>query len=184
MPNRDHDKSNVSWMEEFKLQAIKAFKGDIFSRSDPNIVRNQVYVTISYISHPTGGNTENKSMNKVYGFEGEDRVDGVKLSDIRLIDWFCEPPEQGLMCEILWSDPHSHCLGEAPASVHEGKLITVFSAPNYCDQIGNKGAFVRFKAPDMKPDIVTFSAATEGLSLKYRETFRPPQERKQYGSRT
>ncbi|KAF5824153.1 putative protein-serine/threonine phosphatase [Helianthus annuus] len=32
-------------------------------------------------------------------------TDGVKLSDIRAIDWFCEPPEEGLMCEILWSGP-------------------------------------------------------------------------------
>ncbi|GKV49622.1 hypothetical protein SLEP1_g56363 [Rubroshorea leprosula] len=41
---------------------------------------------------------------------------------------------------------------------HDGKLITVFSAPNYCDQMGNKGAFIRFEAPDLKPNIVTFSA--------------------------
>ncbi|MFS8011704.1 putative protein-serine/threonine phosphatase [Helianthus anomalus] len=32
-------------------------------------------------------------------------IDGVKISDIRAIDWFCEPPEEGLMCEILWSGP-------------------------------------------------------------------------------
>ncbi|PWA41234.1 serine/threonine-protein phosphatase 5 [Artemisia annua] len=41
---------------------------------------------------------------------------------------------------------------------HDGKLITVFSAPNYCDQMGNKGAFIRFEAPTMEPKIVTFSA--------------------------
>ncbi|KAF7833541.1 serine/threonine-protein phosphatase 5 isoform X1 [Senna tora] len=88
------------------------------------------------------GNHESKSMNKIYGFEGEVRsklsetfvelfaevfcclplahvinekvfvvhgglfsVDGVKLSDIRAINRFCEPPEEGLMCELLWSDP-------------------------------------------------------------------------------
>mmetsp|Transcript_19722 Transcript_19722/g.29628 ORF Transcript_19722/g.29628 Transcript_19722/m.29628 type:complete len:539 (-) Transcript_19722:96-1712(-) len=27
---------------------------------------------------------------------------------------------------------------------HEGKTITVFSAPNYCDTMGNKGAFIHF----------------------------------------
>lgn len=32
-----------------------------------------------------------------------------------------------------------------------GNCLTVFSAPNYCDQMGNKGAYVRFKAPDMNP---------------------------------
>lgn len=80
------------------------------------------------------GNHESKSMNKIYGFEGEVRsklsetfvelfaevfcclplahvindkvfvvhgglfsVDGVKLSDIRAIDRFCEPPEEGML---------------------------------------------------------------------------------------
>ncbi|OMO83889.1 Tetratricopeptide TPR-1 [Corchorus capsularis] len=177
------------------------------------------------------GNHESKSMNKIYGFEGEVKsklndtfvelfaevfcclplahvinqkvfvvhgglfsVDGVKLSDIRAIDRFCEPPEEGLMCELLWSDPQpfpgrgpskrgvglsfgadvtkkflqdnnldlvvrSHEVKDEGYEIeHDGKLITVFSAPNYCDQMGNKGAFIRFKAPDLKPDIVTFSA--------------------------
>ncbi|XP_034905216.1 serine/threonine-protein phosphatase 5 isoform X1 [Populus alba] len=177
------------------------------------------------------GNHESKSMNKIYGFEGEVRsklsetfvelfaevfcclplahvingkvfvvhgglfsVDGVKLSDIKAIDRFCEPPEEGLMCELLWSDPQpfpgrgpskrgvglsfgkdvtqrflqdnnldlvvrSHEVKDEGYEIeHDGKLITVFSAPNYCDQMGNKGAFIRFEAPDLKPNIVTFSA--------------------------
>ena len=33
----------------------------------------------------------------------------------------------------------------------DGKLVTVFSAPNYCDQMGNKGALLRF---DNKGDYV------------------------------
>ncbi|KAG4920943.1 hypothetical protein JHK86_049756 [Glycine max] len=177
------------------------------------------------------GNHESKSMNKIYGFEGEVRsklnetfvelfaevfcclplahvinekvfvvhgglfsVDGVKVSDIRSINRFCEPPEEGLMCELLWSDPQplpgrgpskrgvglsfgadvtkrflqennldlvvrSHEVKDEGYEIeHDGKLITVFSAPNYCDQMGNKGAFIRFEAPDLKPNIVTFSA--------------------------
>lgn len=177
------------------------------------------------------GNHESRSMNKIYGFEGEVKaklnetcaelfaevfcclplahvindkvfvvhgglfsVDGVKLSDIKAIDRFCEPPEEGLMCELLWSDPQPQ-LGRGPSKrgvglsfgedvtkrflqennldlvvrshevkdegyeiEHGGKLITVFSAPNYCDQMGNKGAFIRFNAPELKPDIVSFSA--------------------------
>lgn len=40
-----------------------------------------------------------------------------------------------------------------------GKLITVFSAANYCGEEGNKGAFVRFKdANILKPDIIQFEA--------------------------
>ncbi|KAG6419428.1 hypothetical protein SASPL_121650 [Salvia splendens] len=172
--------------------------------------------------------------NKVFVVHGGlFSVDGVKLSDIRAIDRFCEPPEEGLMCELLWSDPQPQ-LGRGPSKrgvglsfggdvtkrflednnldlvvrshevkdegyeiEHDGKLITVFSAPNYCDQVmllelehssllvnfiamnllcsklkpvpasefllilpqmGNKGAFIRFEAPDLKPNIATFSA--------------------------
>jgi hypothetical protein len=40
---------------------------------------------------------------------------------------------------------------------HDGKCITVFSAPNYCDQMGNKGAFIRF-GKDMKPQFTQFTA--------------------------
>ncbi|KAM1865997.1 hypothetical protein ACFX13_008900 [Malus domestica] len=120
-------------------------------------------------------------------------VDGVKLSDIREINRFCEPPQEGLMCELLWSDPQatpgrgpskrgsgvsfggdvtrrflqdndlslvvrSHELkGEGYEFEHDERLVTVFSAPNYCDQFGNKGAFIRFEGPDCA-QIFTFSA--------------------------
>jgi len=40
---------------------------------------------------------------------------------------------------------------------HHGLLVTVFSAPNYCDQMGNKGAFIRFEH-DMVPHFNTFTA--------------------------
>ncbi|XP_057526802.1 serine/threonine-protein phosphatase 5-like isoform X2 [Amaranthus tricolor] len=192
------------------------------------------------------GNHESRSMNKIYGFEGEVRsklnetfvelfaevfcclplahvlnekvfvvhgglfsVDGVKLSDIKAIDRFCEPPEEGLMCEVLWSDPQPN-RGRGPSKrgvglsfgpdvtkrflldnnldlvvrshevkdegyeiEHDGKLITVFSAPNYCDQMGNKGAFIRFEAPELKPNIVTFSAVShpDVKPMAYAENF-------------
>ena len=39
-----------------------------------------------------------------------------------------------------------------------GKVITIFSAPNYCDQTGNKGAWVKFNGKEMKPVFTTFEA--------------------------
>ena len=42
--------------------------------------------------------------------------------------------------------------------MHDGYCITVFSAPNYCDQMGNKGAFIRFNGKDMVPHFTTYEA--------------------------
>ena len=106
--------------------------------------------------------------------------DDVTLDDLRKIDRRREPPDEGLMSEVMWSDPQA-MPGRAPSKrgvglsfgpdvtasflernrlklvvrSHEvrdegyeveqgGKLVTIFSAPNYCDQMGNKGAFIRF----------------------------------------
>jgi hypothetical protein len=43
---------------------------------------------------------------------------------------------------------------------HDGLLVTVFSAPNYCDQMGNKGAYVCFNGNDMVPHFTTFEVRT------------------------
>lgn len=177
------------------------------------------------------GNHEARSLNRIYGFQGEVKKkydddiyecfcdlfctlplghvlnnkvlvvhgglfskDGVKLNDLKDIQRFKEPPEQGLMCEILWSDPcklngrqpskrgvglcfgpdvakrflddnglellvRSHEVKDAGYEVEaDGKVITIFSAPNYCDQMGNKGALIRFKGDTMTPRFVQFSA--------------------------
>lgn len=40
---------------------------------------------------------------------------------------------------------------------HDGQLITIFSAPNYCDRMDNKGALIRFGA-DMIPHFTCFEA--------------------------
>ncbi|KAJ1604299.1 putative phosphoprotein phosphatase related [Cryptosporidium canis] len=41
---------------------------------------------------------------------------------------------------------------------HDGKCITVFSAPNYCDSMGNKGAFIKIYEYDLRPNFVQFYA--------------------------
>ena len=40
----------------------------------------------------------------------------------------------------------------------DGRVITIFSAPNYCDQMGNKGAFIKLSGKDMVPKYTTFNA--------------------------
>jgi serine/threonine-protein phosphatase 5 len=39
----------------------------------------------------------------------------------------------------------------------DGKCITVFSAPNYCDQVGNKGAYLHIKRGESKPTAISFT---------------------------
>ncbi|KAI7870813.1 Serine/threonine-protein phosphatase-like protein 5 [Spinellus fusiger] len=121
--------------------------------------------------------------------------DDVTLDDIRNIDRLAlrQPGSEGLMCELLWSDPQpqpgrepnkrgvgiqfgpdvtkaflernnldmlirSHEVKEEGYVIeHDGKCVTVFSAPNYCDMVGNKGAYINI-TPDMALDYVTFEA--------------------------
>jgi len=120
--------------------------------------------------------------------------DDVKLDDIRKVNRNQEPPDEGLMTEMLWSDPQpgvgripskrgvgvafgkdvtenflktndlklvirSHEMKENGYTVeHDGQLITVFSAPNYCDQMGNKGAFIKLDGKTLTPKYTTFSS--------------------------
>jgi len=119
--------------------------------------------------------------------------DGVTLNDIKSVNRVRQPPDEGIFCELLWSDPspfngrqpnkrgvgiafgpdvthkflndnkleliiRSHEVKEEGYLVEaDGRLITVFSAPNYCDQAGNKGAIVKLNS-DMKPTFITFAA--------------------------
>lgn len=120
--------------------------------------------------------------------------DDVTLDEIRKIHRNRQPPEDGPMCELLWSDPQPQN-GRAPSKrgvgcqfgpdvtskflevnnldyiirshevknngyeiAHNGKCITVFSAPNYCDTMGNKGAFITLKGKVMIPSYTTYEA--------------------------
>ena len=50
-------------------------------------------------------------------------------------------------------------VGTGYSVVHDGCLATVFSAPNYCDVLGNDGAYATLTAPDMVPVYTTFKAS-------------------------
>jgi len=117
----------------------------------------------------------------------------VSLQELKSIYRNHQPPDSGLMCELLWSDPQpfpgvapnkrgvgvafgpdvthkflkqnnldllirSHEVKEEGYLVEaDGKLITVFSAPNYCDQAGNKGAVVKLN-DSLQTNFIQFTA--------------------------
>lgn len=119
--------------------------------------------------------------------------DDVTLEAIRNTERNRQPPESGIMCELLWSDPqpqNGRCPSKRGVGVsfgpdvtadfckrnnleyiirshevkpegyevaHNGKCITIFSAPNYCDQMGNKGAFISLTS-DLVPRFTTYEA--------------------------
>ncbi|KAI4497466.1 hypothetical protein M0802_007477 [Mischocyttarus mexicanus] len=120
--------------------------------------------------------------------------DNVTLEEIKQIDRNRQPPEEGVMCDLLWSDPQpqmgraaskrgvgvqfgpdvtqsflalnnldyivrSHEVKDEGYEIgHDGKCITVFSAPNYCDTMGNKGAFITLNGKDMTPYFTSYTA--------------------------
>ncbi|SBT37435.1 serine/threonine protein phosphatase 5, putative (PP5) [Plasmodium ovale wallikeri] len=64
----------------------------------------------------------------------------------------------------------SHEVRDEGYSIEQnGLLYTVFSAPNYCDIMKNKGAFLKFKGNSSKPECVTFTEVKHPNvpSLKY-----------------
>lgn len=135
--------------------------------------------------------------------------DGISLEDMRKIDRDQQPPDSGMMCDMLWSDPQladgkgpskrgisyqfgpdvtqkfcqdngldyiirSHEVKDEGYDVqHNGKCITIFSAPNYCDQMANKGAFITLRPPDLKPVFTQFEAVKHPPiePMKYANNF-------------
>ena len=49
---------------------------------------------------------------------------------------------------------------------HDGRCITVFSAPNYCDDMGNLGAYIVFEG-SLEPRIETFAAVAHPPARPY-----------------
>lgn len=103
------------------------------------------------------------------------------LDDIKEIERPTEVPDDGLLCDLLWSDPRKNCgegwvpndrgvsyvfsetlvrkflrrnhldlICRAHQVVEQGyeffakrQLVTIFSAPNYCNEFDNSGGVMR-----------------------------------------
>jgi serine/threonine-protein phosphatase 5 len=173
------------------MNKIYGFLGEIKHKYDDKVM--DVFSRLFQVL-PLAATIEGKVFVVHGGLSTQDG--GVSLDEINAINRFCEPPQSGLMSDLMWSDPQPQ-VGRSPSKrglgfsfgpdytnafleknglqlvirshevrdegyelEHGGKCITVFSAPNYCDQMGNKGAMIRFEsAEDMsKPQFIKFEA--------------------------
>lgn len=174
--------------ETVNMNKMYGFEGEVKAKYDSEVMdlfsNVFCYLPLGYVL--------NNRVLVVHG--GLFAQDGVKLSDIDSTNRVREPPESGIMCDILWSDPikingrhpskrgtsinfgpdvahsflnengldilvRSHEVKDEGYEVEaDGRVITIFSAPNYCDQMGNKGAFIRFKGNEMRPKFTQFTA--------------------------
>ncbi|ORM39444.1 Serine/threonine-protein phosphatase 5 [Babesia sp. Xinjiang] len=174
--------------ETESLNKCYGFKGEALAKYDDKMYtlfrESFCYLPLGYVI--------NKKVLVVHG--GLFENDGVTLDDLRRIDRVREPPDEGLMTDMLWSDPkptsgrtpskrgvacefgpdvtskflqdnnlelviRSHEVKQEGYEVdHHGQIITIFSAPNYCDQMGNKGAFIRLNGKDCTFTFTQFDA--------------------------
>jgi len=173
--------------ETKNMNRIYGFEGEVKAKFDDKIFQLCLEV---FEWLPLAATIENKIFVTHGGLPVEP---GVTLNDVRRIKRGMEPPENGLMSDLLWSDPQPFP-GKAPSKrgvgfafgpditaafleknnlsllvrshevkeegylvEHGGKTITVFSAPNYCDTMGNKGAFIHFDS-SLKPKFTQYEA--------------------------
>jgi len=192
--------------ETKNMNRIYGFEGEVKAKYDDKIF--ELFLEL-FCHIPLAATIE----NKIFITHGGLPVVPTSLDDIRKITRGCEPPESGLMSDLLWSDPQPFP-GMAPSKrgvgysfgpditqaflkkndlnllvrshevkdegylvEHEGNCITIFSAPNYCDSMGNKGAFIHFDStlepkftqfesvphPDVKP--MAYAAGMGGLYM-------------------
>lgn len=173
--------------ETKNMNRIYGFEGEVKAKYDDNIFRLFLEV---FEWLPLAAVVAEKIFVTHGGLPTQPNV---SLADLASIKRGMEPPEMGLMSDLLWSDPQpfpgkspskrgvgfsfgpditqafldrngldllvrSHEVKEEGYVVeHGGKTITVFSAPNYCDTMGNKGAFIHFE-PSLEPKFTKFDA--------------------------
>lgn len=59
------------------------------------------------------------------------------------------------------------CCMNGYAQHHNGQVLTVFSAPNYCGQVGNRGALIRFDDShhQQNPLFLVYDASSSSFSM-------------------
>ena len=184
MSRGNHEDKSINTRYGFKFEVLNKFN------SDMRILDcfNEFYKFLPL------GHILNNEILIIHG--GLFSKDGVTLNELKQINRFRDIPLEGLMCELLWNDPHdlngtmpsqrgagvyfgpditekflrennlkllirSHEVRNEGYSIEVGgQTITVFSAPNYCDTVGNKGALIKYINGDLNnPYFIKFDAS-------------------------
>ncbi|CAB1321793.1 unnamed protein product [Coregonus sp. 'balchen'] len=150
----------------FPPESNYLFLGDYVDRGKQSL--ETICLLLAYkIKYPENffllrGNHECASINRIYGFYDEWlSPDLQSMEQIRRVMRPTDVPDQGLLCDLLWSDPDKDVLGwgendrgvsftfGSEVVVEDGyeffakrQLVTLFSAPNYCGEFDNAGAMM------------------------------------------
>ncbi|KAI9099290.1 Metallo-dependent phosphatase-like protein [Phlyctochytrium arcticum] len=184
------------------MNKVYGFEGEVKAKYSDSCFRlfSEIFNAIPV------GNLVNDKILVVHG--GLFSRDNVTMDELRKIDRFKQPSNEGLMCELLWSDPQE-APGRSPSKrgvgiqfgpdvtenflkhnnldmlirshevkqngyeiTHNGKCVTIFSAPNYCDSVGNKGAYIHVM-PDLTLKYNQFTAVPHPpvRAMQYAGTF-------------
>tara|TARA_B100001057_G_C22855617_1_gene952565 strand:+ start:1187 stop:2143 length:957 start_codon:yes stop_codon:yes gene_type:complete len=165
----NHECPDVNKNYGFYQECLERFKNEKIDNSD--YVFNQINLTLCSIPLAALIN------NKVFCVHGGISPNLKNIYDLDKINRFSKIPDNGILCDILWSDPKSGLEDWEPSNrgtsytynenaldkfmnnnnlelvcrahqmVNDGfkffnnnKLVTIFSAPNYCGECGNDGA--------------------------------------------
>lgn len=165
----NHECPDVNKNYGFYQECLERFKNEKIDNSD--YVFNQINLTLCSIPLAALIN------NKVFCVHGGISPGLKNICDLDKINRFSKIPDNGILCDILWSDPKSGSDDWEPSNrgtsytynenaldrfmnnnnlelvcrahqmVNDGfkffnnnKLVTIFSAPNYCGECGNDGA--------------------------------------------
>ena len=135
---------------------------------------------------------------KIYCLHGGLSPTAIKLDEIRLLDRVNEIPNEGPICDLLWSDPEDrNGWGTSPRGAgfvwgydcseeflyenklnfvsrahqlimkgynwcHNKKILSIFSAPNYCYRCGNDAAIMEVE-DDNRIEFITYPAAPKSM---------------------
>lgn len=95
----------------------------------------------------------------------KDNLDGFRANKARgggTVQFGANVTQHFLACNNLHYIVRSHEVEmQGFRSLHDGLCITVFSAPNYCGNVGNLGAVIRYDQPtSSQPTVVQFAPAS------------------------